>query len=206
MNSQVGQSLVGRTIQNTEATTPIKYNVLERLYTNGVVDTYLVTQAAVNVKVELKAIKPALTAQVGFSARFIAQAKALLSINAPNMTKLYDYGRDGANFFYVVEHHKSPTVRERIDKEGPFPLLLALDYVRIMVDSLGYAASGEMLHGLLSPLSLVITSRRGPLISDFGLSVLLGELLPGVLVNTPQLSSYAAPEVLFGQPVSTTSD
>src|SRR5579859_1509386 len=119
---QPKQSLVGRTIQSTDSTTPISYKITEWLRSTSVLETYLAVHTAVALKIELQVLAPALTAQTEFATRFIRQLKALVALNVPSLAKVYDYGRDGGYFFIVIEHHKSPTLRTKLETDGRLPL------------------------------------------------------------------------------------
>src|SRR5579864_5397055 len=167
---QPNQSLVGRTIQSTDSTTPISYKVSEWLRSTSVLETYLAVHSAVALKIELQVLTPALTAQAEFATRFISQLKTLVALNVPSMAKVYDYGRDGSHFFIVIEHHKSPILRAKLETDGRLPLNIALNNARLMGETLGYAASQGVLHGLLSSDVVTLSSRRGPVLDHFGLT------------------------------------
>jgi serine/threonine-protein kinase len=203
---QPNQSLVGRTIQSADSTTPIAYKVTEWLRSSSVLDTYLAVHSAVGLKIELQVILPNLTAQSDFATRFVSQLKTLVALNIPSLAQVYDYGRDGGYFFIVIEHHKSPTLRVKLETDGPFPPLIVLNNARLIGETLAYASAQGVLHGLLAPEVVTLSSRRGPVLDHYGLTPLLGLLISRVVADDPQLGAYSAPELLSGQPVSITSD
>ncbi|MHB8626754.1 MAG: serine/threonine-protein kinase [Aggregatilineales bacterium] len=203
---QPKQTLVGRTIQSADSSTPVSYKVMEWLRSTSVLDTYLAVHSAVALKIELQVLNSALTAQSDFASRFISQLKVLVALSVPSLVQVYDYGRDGSYFFLVIEHHKSPTLRVKLDTDGRLPLPIALNHARLIAETLSYAAAQGVLHGLLSPDAVTLSSRRGPLLDHFGLTPLLGLFLTRALGDDPKLGGYAAPELFNGQPVSTSSD
>ncbi len=199
-------NLVGQNVQNSDGKTPVSYDVQELMLSNGILDTYLAAHKAVNLKVTLKVLNPALTTSPDFAAEFRATIQTLLKFSSPNLVKLYDYGDSGAFFYLIIEYHRSPTLRAHLDTERRLPLAQAVDYGCIIGDALAYAAGQGVAHGILSPGSVTLSSKRGPLISDLGLGALIGAMLPRALASDPALGIYAAPEVLRGATPDAQSD
>ncbi len=199
-------SLVGSTIQNKDSSTPVSYQISDWLRSTGVVDTYLAAHVGVAIKIEMKHFNPVFTALAGFAERFKQNIKPLVTLNVSSVIKVYDYGVDNSRYFVVVEYHKSPTLRARLESETRLPLATAVEYVREMGETLNEAASAGVLHGLLAPESITLTSKRGPLIGDIGLAAIFADNLARVLAKTPQISAYAAPELVMGQALTASHD
>jgi serine/threonine protein kinase len=199
-------SLVGSTIQNRDSSTPVSYQISDWLRSSGVVDTYLAAHVGVAIKIELKHFNPAFTSLTGFADRFNRHVKPLVTLNVGSVIKVYDYGSDNNRYFIVVEYHKSPTLRARLENETRLPLSNAIDYIRQISEALAQAASAGVLHGLLAPESITLTSKRGALIGDIGLAPIFGDSLARVLAKTPQISAYAAPELVMGQALTVSHD
>jgi serine/threonine-protein kinase len=199
-------NLVGQNVQNADGKTPVSYTLQELLTSNGVLDTYLAAHNAVNLRVSLKVLNPALTTSPDFATTFRDTIQALLKFNSPNLIKLYDYGFSGEFHYIAVEYHRSPTLRVHLDSERRLTLAQTVDYGAIVADALAYAAGQGISHGILSPSSVTLSSKRGPLLGDLGIGSLIGATLPRALASDPTLGIYAAPEVLRGATPDAQSD
>lgn len=200
------RSLVGQLINHSVDKMPISYRVMELQASNSVLDTYMATHEAVKLKIALKVLTPSLTAQPGFSSRFQDTIKTLLKFNSPYLLKLYDYGNDNEVFYLVAEYHKSPSLRRTLDDDKRIPLATAVEYAQLLSEALSYAAQSNIFHGIISPQSVTISSKRGPLLGDIGIAPLIGLRLPKALNDDLSLAYYTAPEVARGHAINSLSD
>jgi serine/threonine-protein kinase len=135
--------------------------------------------------------------------RMEREARAAAGLNHPNVVTVYDYGRDSEGPFLVMELVEGPTLQE---KAADVSAEEALQIGASLADGLAAIHAAGVVHRDVKP-SNVIMSDRGPMLTDFGIALLNGEeepiTDPGTVVATP---SYAAPEVLSGQPPTSASD
>jgi hypothetical protein len=88
-------------------------------------------------EVAIKAIPPALAAQESFRQRFLREAKAISSLNHPNICTLYDVGEvpageggpSGTHHYLVMEMIEGESLADRLAR-GPLPLHEVLKYGR----------------------------------------------------------------------------
>ena len=101
-----------------------------------------------------------------FSDRFEREARAISSLNHPNICTLYDIGPN----YLVMEFVEGDTLSKLID-QGPLPLDRALQYAVQITDALAAAHAKGVIHRDLKPGNIIVT-RNGVKVLDFGLAKL----------------------------------
>src|SRR5580700_4396977 len=116
-----------------------------------------------------------------FSERFEREARAIASLNHPNICSLYDVGPN----YLVME------LVEGENLKGPLPLATALDYARQIADALDAAHEKGIVHRDLKPGNIRIKPDGTLKVLDFGLAK-MGGTMPG---GTPTAPSEDSPTV-----------
>lgn len=134
-----------------------------------------------------------------FSARFEWEARAIASLNHPNICTLYDVGPN----YLVMELVEGETIADRL-KTGPLPLKTTLLYASQILAALTEAHGKGIIHRDLKPANIMI-AKSGIKVLDFGLakSGRQKTITGHIVVGTP---GYMAPEQRQGEPVDTRSD
>jgi Tol biopolymer transport system component/predicted Ser/Thr protein kinase len=101
-----------------------------------------------------------------FSDRFEREAKAISSLNHPNVCTLYDVGPN----YLVMEFVEGNTLAHLV-KQGPMPLDAVLRYGIQIADALSAAHAKGVIHRDLKPANIIPTS-SGVKVLDFGLAKL----------------------------------
>jgi serine/threonine protein kinase len=134
-----------------------------------------------------------------FSARFLREARAIASLNHPNICTLYDVGPD----YLVMEYLEGRTL------SGPLPPDEALRLATQVASALEAAHAKGILHRDLKPANIMITAAGAKLL-DFGLARMATvsdadalTTLAGTLAGTP---AYMSPEQAQGQTLDERSD
>jgi eukaryotic-like serine/threonine-protein kinase len=99
--------------------------------------------------------------QEKFSERFEREAKAISSLNHPNICTLYDVGPN----YLVMEYIEGTPLK------GPLPLDLALKYAVQICAALDHAHKKGITHRDLKPANILVT-KAGIKLLDFGLAKL----------------------------------
>ena len=107
-----------------------------------------------------------------FNDRFEREAKAISTLNHPNICTLYDVGPN-----YLVMELVDGEMLSKIIERGPLPLDKALQYAVQIVDALAAAHAKGVIHRDLKPGNIMVT-RNGVKVLDFGLAKLGSERLP----------------------------
>ena len=135
-----------------------------------------------------------------FSARFEREARAISSLNHPNICTLYDIGPD----YLVMELVEGETIASRL-KSGPLPVKIALLYASQILAALAEAHGKGIVHRDLKPGNLMI-AKSGVKVLDFGLAKSGRDETvteSHMVMGTP---AYMAPEQRQGKPADERSD
>jgi len=144
-----------------------------------------------------------------FSERFEREARAVASLNHPNICHLYDVGPN----YLVME------LVEGEAPKGPLPLETVLEYARQIADALAAAHEKGIVHRDLKPANIKITPQGVVKVLDFGLAKIPERVSEGSPETSPTLSihetkagmilgtaAYMSPEQARGRPVDQRTD
>jgi serine/threonine-protein kinase len=145
-----------------------------------------------------------------FDARFDREARAIASLNHPNICQLYDVGPN----YLVMELVEGPTLADRIRQTGGVPVEEALTIARHIGDALEAAHEQGIIHRDLKPANIKIRPDGTVKVLDFGLAKTVGPSAPatdspagasrtGEIVGT---AAYMAPEQARGKAADRRAD
>lgn len=140
------------------------------------------------------------TTQERFSARFEREARAISSLNHPNICTLHDVGPN----YIVMELVEGETMAARL-KSGPLPVKTAILCASQILAALAEAHGKGIVHRDLKPGNIMI-SKFGIKVLDFGLAKLGQDetvTAKGMVMGTP---AFMAPEQREGKPADARTD
>lgn len=179
-----------------------RYELLEVIASGGMATVWRSRDVSLNRLVALKRPHPAPPGDPS-TARLTREARAAAALNHPNLITVYDFGTDEEGPYLVMELVEGRTLQ---DLAGELDLAEIRDLGVALANALAAIHTAGIVHRDVKPAN-VIMSDRGPLLTDFGIAVdpnATAEITaPGQVVATP---SYAAPEVLRGEPPTPASD
>ena len=197
------------------------YEVGAPIGAGGMGEVYKARDTRLDRTVAIKVLPSHLSGDPDLRQRFEREARAVSSLNHPNICTLHDIGREGNVDFLVMEHLEGETLAERL-KKGPVPFEEALRYAVQIADALDKAHREGVVHRDLKPANVMLT-KSGAKLLDFGLAKLAGSTaskpdistlsaLPteqrsltaaGAILGTFQ---YMAPEQLEGKEIDARTD
>jgi serine/threonine protein kinase len=151
-----------------------------------------------------------------FSTRFQREAKAISSLNHPNICTLYDVGSLSSGAGYIVtELVEGETLQEWLQRAPP--LERGLDIVRQVIQALRAAHKAGIVHRDLKPANIMVRFDGYVKVLDFGLAKRIpgaggkeaGDTetadltTPGQVIGTV---SYMSPEQILGEEADARSD
>jgi Tol biopolymer transport system component len=199
------------------------YNITAHLGSGGMGDVYQATDTRLGRSVALKFLPDAFAHDPGRASRFEREAKALASLNHPNIAALHGLEESDGRGFLVMELVPGQTLDERI--LGPaMPLEETLSVARQIADALEAAHEKGIVHRDLKPANVKVTPDGRVKVLDFGLAklvtddaderarraavsksptIIMQATHAGVILGT---AAYMAPEQAKGLAVDTRAD
>jgi serine/threonine protein kinase len=181
------------------------YRIVAAIGSGGMGDVYKAHDPRVGRDVAIK------VSRALFTDRFEREARAVGSLNHPNICHLYDLGSN----YLVMEYVDGPTLAQRL-KKGPIPLGEALCIASQIANALEEAHEKSIVHRDLKPSNVKIKHDGIVKVLDFGLAKVSGApapsedsstrsiaTQPGVILGT---AAYMSPEQAKGKPVDKRTD
>ncbi|HAF72666.1 MAG TPA: serine/threonine protein kinase, partial [Corynebacterium variabile] len=163
--------------------------------------------------VAVKVLKPELTDDAEFRARFRAEAEAAETVHSQHVVETYDYGEvpdvDGTGVTYcfiVMEYVQGESLADILARERTLPEVMALDLLTQAATGLQAIHDRGLVHRDIKPGNLMITADGLVKVTDFGIAKAASAVpltRTGMVVGTAQ---YVSPEQAQGHDVGPTSD
>jgi len=188
------------------------FRIERELGRGGAGVVYLAHDSKLNRQVAIKSLPPDLIEDEEARSRFTREARALASVNHPNIATIHDVlEEDGRRHYIILEYIPGKTLAEHISR-GPLKLKEALTIGVQVAEAVAAAHENGIVHRDLKPGNIKITPDGKVKVLDFGLAKAVeGKFLdthstltlPGRIVGTP---AYMSPEQASGQKVDKRSD
>jgi len=123
--------------------------------------TYRARDTILRSVVALKVIDRQRAESPAVRARFLREARAAAQLHHPNIARVTHYDEQEGECFYVMEFVEGETLEQRVRRDGPLPLDLALEVILQAARALAAAEAGGVVHRDLKPSNLMIASRQG---------------------------------------------
>ena len=131
-------------------------------------EVYKARDSRLNRDVAIKVLPATFSADPERRERFEREARAVSSLNHPNICAVYDVGSQDGIDYLVMELLDGESLAARL-VNGPLPLDAALRCGIEIADALSRAHRGGIVHRDLKPANVVLT-KQGAKLLDFGLA------------------------------------
>jgi Tol biopolymer transport system component len=189
-----------------------QYEILDALGAGGMGEVYRARDPRLGRDVAIKVLSPALAAHPAALVRFEREAMTIARLSHPNIVSIYEFGRDGATTFVVMELVDGETLRAKLTGR-PMPVRRAAAYGLAIVRGIAAAHARGIVHRDLKPENVMITRDDQVRLLDFGLArsvvdeadqTRTGHVTePGTILGTV---GYMAPEQVRGLAVDHRAD
>ncbi len=187
---------------------PPRYQVVRELGRGGSAVVFLARDEVTQTEVAVKVLRSELNATV-VAARFLREIRYLRALEHPHIVPILDAPDEGP-LYYVSRYVPGPTLRDRLELEGPLAIDEVVRIVAQMASALDYAHAHNIVHRDLKPENVLFDEDRA-MLCDFGIAraivVSAGDdqlSTSGIVVGTPR---YMSPEqVLHAEVIDGRSD
>jgi len=196
------------------------YEILAPLGAGGMGEVYTARDTRLDRTVAVKVLPPAVAADPERRARFEREARAVATLQHPNICTIHDVGAATGNVsFLVMELLQGETLQRRLAR-GPLDDGEFVEMATALTGALDAAHTSGIIHRDIKPANIFLTG-HGPKILDFGLAkatvhqpVAGASVLPTMLADggltehgrTVGTVAYMSPEQLRGEDVDVRTD
>jgi len=132
------------------------------------------------------------------SAEFLQEAQFLFDLKHPHILPVLDVGINEKNIPYLVlEYCPNGSLKQYLQQQhgGPLPLKEAVNMLTRIGKALHHAHQHNIVHRDLKPANILFNAKGEPVLTDFGIAVLLEGT---TFINPYGTPAYMAPEQFHG--------
>ena len=175
-----------------------RYRIEEEIGRGGMAAVYLAEDLKHARKVAIKVLVPSGVSQSYEPQRFLREIRIAARLSHPQILPVHDSGEYEGLLYFVMPYAGCETLRDRLQREGPLPIDVALRIARAVGAALSYAHRHNVIHRDVKPENILLQEGE-PVVADFGvataISAAAGENIyvtdRGFAVGTP---AYMSPE------------
>ena len=174
-----------------------EYEILAELGRGGMATVYLAHHIALERKVAIKVMAPALMDE-GLAERFRREARTAAALNHPHIIPIYGVYERSSLLYFVMKFVAGQSLDPILRKLGHLPVRVARTILAQAASALGYAHRRSVIHRDVKPANIMLDDEGWVVMTDFGIAKApsaTGLTLTGVTVGTP---AYMSPEQCLG--------
>ncbi len=175
-----------------------KHKLLGHIGSGGMSSVYLAEHMKMH---DLRAIKVLPQSRLGKSsylARFQQEAKAIASLNHPNVVRAHDIDNQGDTHYIVMEYVDGDDLQTIVKKKGPMSFDKVANYIAQAAHGLQHAHEVGLIHRDIKPANILINSAGKVKILDLGLALFADDAQASLTIDFNDkvlgTADYLAPE------------
>jgi serine/threonine-protein kinase len=175
-----------------------KHKLLGHIGTGGMSSVYLAEHIRLGDRRAIKVLPKSRVADATYLARFQLEAKAIASLNHPNIVLAYDIDNEGDVHYIVMEHVDGLDLQQLVKRDGALDFSTAADIIAQAARGLQHAHSHGVIHRDVKPANLLVDPNGVVKLLDMGLAlVAAGDDESLTVANNENVlgtADYLAPE------------
>lgn len=175
-----------------------KYKLLGHIGTGGMSSVYLAEHTKLNHKRAIKVLPKKRVSDSSYLARFELEAKAIASLNHPNIVTAYDIDNIDDVHYMVMEYVDGLDLQALVKRDGALDPSLAADLVAQAARGLQHAHDNGVVHRDVKPANLLLDEKDRVRLLDMGLALMDEEEEASLTManneNVLGTADYLAPE------------
>ena len=153
-----------------------RYELDRRLGQGGLGAVYAAMDTALDRRVAVKVIRHDLVTNDDIARRFQVEARIAAAFVHPNVVTVHDFGVTGGRPFIVMELLTGTTLREELQRQGPFAPAQAIRILRHVCAAVEAAHRRQLVHRDLKPENIFLARSDADEVTkvlDFGIAKVL---------------------------------
>src|SRR5438552_4131798 len=184
-----------------------QYEILAELGRGGMATVYLAHDLALDRKVAIKVLAPALLLMgEGMVERFKREARTAAALSHPHIIPIYAVKESEHVLYFVMKYVQGRALDTVIRDVGTLPIPMVQTILAQVGDALGYAHRHGVIHRDIKSANIMLDEDGRAVVTDFGIAKVVqaeGLTMTGVTVGTP---TYMSPEQCATRDVTGASD
>lgn len=183
-----------------------RYKILKYISSGGTATVYLGRDLILDRQVAIKVLRYDFSQDEKNLKRFQREARAISSLNHPNIVELYDVDEDDQSQYLVMEYVDGMDLKRYIDLHKPVTVTEIVQIMLQVVDAVEQAHVQGIIHRDLKTQNILIRRDKVIKITDFGIAT---GFLDTLVTQTNTLVGsihYLSPEQARGQKATVQSD
>ena len=183
-----------------------RYQLLERIGEGGMGVVWRCFDLDLEEPVAIKFLREEFSRDEALRASFRREVKLARRVTHPNVTRMYELGRDGEVYFLTMEYVAGESLQARLAREGRLPVELVAALGLGLSRGLAAAHAAGVVHGDIKPGNVLISPGRGAVLTDFGVARVLSEAHLVGAEDWGGTPLYMAPEQFLSSALSMPCD
>ncbi len=182
------------------------YRIEQKIGEGGMGAVYRGRDLMLEREVAIKVLRPELARQPELVTRFRSEAVTLARLNHSNIATLFNFLRQGDDYFMIMEFVRGRTLEEIIRQSGALGIVEAAQIFCQALEGIERAHALGIIHRDIKPANLMLSESGEVKVMDFGIARVLGtarQTRTGRLIGTME---YMAPEQMRGQETDARAD
>lgn len=183
-----------------------EYEIVHELGRGGMAAVFLANDLALERRVAIKVMSPALLAGEGMVGRFHREAVTVAKLDHPHIITIYAVRQVEELHFLVLKFVEGRSLDDIIRASGPLPLPIARALLHQVGQALGYAHRRGVVHRDIKPGNILVDLDGNAVVTDFGIAKVAEsstQTQTGAIVGTP---TYISPEQCYAETATGLSD
>jgi serine/threonine protein kinase len=151
------------------------YVLLGLLGRGGMGSVFLGRHTTMNRRCAVKVVSKKVGKDPDSLEQFLTEARAIASLDHPNIVQAYDVDKENDHFYIVMEYVEGQTLEDIIEQEGVLDCESAVDCIRQAAEGLDHAHGRNMVHCDIKPSNLLVNEQGVVKILDMGMARLVGD-------------------------------
>ncbi len=175
-----------------------KHKLLGHIGSGGMSSVYLAEHMMMHTKRAIKVLPQSRLGKSSYLARFQQEAKAIASLNHPNIVRAYDIDNQGDTHYIVMEYVDGDDLQTMVKKHGPMAFDKVADYIAQAAHGLQHAHDVGLIHRDVKPANLLVNSAGRVKLLDLGLALFSDDKQASLTIDYNDkvlgTADYLAPE------------